>query len=186
MNQNLRRMIRYALILTLIPLMTACGRTSAETANADLYGPTIGGLADDEAFAIVEAGAKNPVLLASSQPFEGGQTAAFCDVYYAVNGEAKKIGTIDDPETTAPLACDSSGIYAAGERQVLRYEISEEEGFLELSEAVYIRYDENGHETFEKVAKGNTEQISEEEFLSFSEKAQKADIVLFHYGASGS
>lgn len=185
MNQNLHKIVGYALILTMSSLLTACDKASAGTSNVELYGSAIGGLADDEAFAIVDAGAENPVLLASNQLIDNGQTAAFCDVYYAADGEAKKIGAVDDPETTAPLTCDASGIYAAGELQVLRYEVREEGG-LELSEAVYIRYDETGHETFEKTTDGRTEQITEEEFLALSEKAQKAELILFHYGASGS
>ena len=185
MNQNLQKIMGCALILTLLSLLTACGKASSGASNVELYGSAVAALADDEAFAIVEAGAKNPVLLASSQLLDGGQTAAFCDVYYAADGEAKKIGSIDDPGTTAPLSCDASGIYAAGEQQVLRYEISEE-GLLKLSEAVYIRYDDSGRECFEKTAEGNTTQITEEEFLTFEEKAQKADPILFHYGASGS
>lgn len=185
MNQNLQKIIGFTLALALLSLPTACGTASSETSNAELYGPTVAALADDEAFAFVEIGAKNSVLLASSQLLDGGQTAAFCDVYYAADGEARKIGAIDDSETTAPLSCDASGIYAAGEQQVLRYEISEE-GLLDLSEAVYIRYDDSGHEFYEKAAEGNTEQITEEEFLSFSEKAHKADPILFHYGDSGS
>ncbi len=186
MNQNLQRSIGYALALAFLSLLTACGKASDGASNAELYGSAVAGLADDEAFAIVNAGAEYPVLLASGQLFDDGQTAAFCDVYYAADDGTKKFGTIDDPETAEPLACDASGIYAAGERQVLRYEINEEEGCLELAEAVYIRYDEAGHETYEKITGGNTEQITEEEFLALLEKAQKADPILFHYGASGS
>ena len=114
--------MRYTLILTLSSLLAACGKASDGASNAELYSPTIAGLADDEAFALVEAGAENPVLPASGQLFDGRQTAAFCDVYYAADDGTKKFGTIDDPETTAPLACDASGIYTAGERQVLRYD----------------------------------------------------------------
>ena len=96
--------MRYTLILTLSSLLAACGKASDGASNVELYSPTIAGLADDEAFALVEAGAENPVLPASGQLFDGRQTAAFCDVYYAADDGTKKFGTIDDPETTAP-AC---------------------------------------------------------------------------------
>ena len=82
--------MRYTLILTLSSLLAACGKASDGASNVELYSPTIAGLADDEAFALVEAGAENPVLPASGQLFDGRQTAAFCDVYYAADDGTKK------------------------------------------------------------------------------------------------
>lgn len=187
MNKTIRRITGNLLILTTPFWLTACGRTSADTSNADLYGPAVAGLADDEAFAILDAGAKQPLLLASNQIFEVGestQASVFCDVYYALDGEVQKAGTIDDPALTLPLAFDSDGIYAAGEDQIRRFVIHEQDGYLYAEEGIFADVDENGQKTWKKTDGETMKEATEEEFQALMEKRENAEVIHFHYGAS--
>ena len=56
--------------------------------NAAIYGETVGGLEDNELFAIIDANASLPVLLVTSQVYNdglGNQAALNCDVYYLID-----------------------------------------------------------------------------------------------------
>lgn len=187
MNKYRYRITGSILILTFSLLLTACHKASAGTSNAELYGPTIAQLADDEAFAIIDAGAGQPILLASNQLLEegeGDQASVFCDVYYAVDGEVQKAGSIDDPALSLPLAYDDTGIYAASEDQIRRFVINEQDGFLYAAESIYADVDENGQKTWQKAVDETMEEASEEEVQALMEKLEKAAVIHFHYGAS--
>lgn len=113
----------------------ACGKEPAGSSNEAIYGKTVGGLQDDELFAVIEAGAASPILLVTSQVYDdghGNRAAVACDVYYVTGGEVKKIGVIESSGTAYPIAYDKEGIYAASGQEIQRFRINEKNGGIEL------------------------------------------------------
>lgn len=135
--------------------VVSCGNTVDNT----VYGPTIGGLEDDELFAVIKANANAPVLLVTDQVYGdglGNLASIACDVYYVKDGEVKNIGRIESLDTSYPITYDLSGIYASSGHGMQRFEIYDSDGALH--------------------------KIEEE---AESEDYEKAEIVNFAYGASG-
>lgn len=109
-----KKFISYMALCVLIFSLCACGEKGSE--NAAIYGETVGGLEDNELFAIIDTNASLPVLLVTSQVYNdglGNQAALNCDVYYLIDKEVKNIGTIESMGTAYPIAYDETGIYAA-------------------------------------------------------------------------
>ena len=91
-----KKFISYMALCVLIFSLCACGEKGSE--NAAIYGETVGGLEDNELFAIIDTNASLPVLLVTSQVYNdglGNQAALNCDVYYLIDKEVKNIGTIE-------------------------------------------------------------------------------------------
>ena len=83
---NAKKFISYMALCVLIFSLCACGEKGSE--NAAIYGETVGGLEDNELFAIIDANASLPVLLVTSQVYNdglGNQAALNCDVYYLID-----------------------------------------------------------------------------------------------------
>lgn len=81
-----KKFISYMALCVLIFSLCACGEKGSE--NAAIYGETVGGLEDNELFAIIDANASLPVLLVTSQVYNdglGNQAALNCDVYYLID-----------------------------------------------------------------------------------------------------
>lgn len=103
---------------------------------AAIYGETIGGLADDELFSIIDTNAELPVLLVASQVYQdgmGNQATIICDIYYPVDGAVKNIGTIKSMGTAYPIAYDETGIYAVSGHTVQHFEI-QKSGEIKMTE----------------------------------------------------
>ena len=100
-------------LCVLIFSLCACGEKGSE--NAVIYGETVGGLEDNELFAIIDTNASLPVLLVTSQVYNDGLEIGdlYCDVYYLIDKEVKNIGTIESMGTAYPIAYDETGIYLA-------------------------------------------------------------------------
>lgn len=184
---RLKRIISYYVLCALIISVCACGKENKSENNAALYGETIGGLEDNELFAIVETNASLPVLLVTSQVYDdgmGNQAAITCDVYYMVDGKIKTIGQIESLGTAYPIAYDKTGIYAASGHDMQCFEIDEKNGVIRLAEGIYEQMDENGSTAY-TLEKGNeTTVITEEEYYKAFEKYSEASVVSFSYGAS--
>lgn len=119
-----KKFISYMALCVLIFSLCACGEKGSE--NATIYGETVGGLEDNELFAIIDTNASLPVLLVTSQVYNdglGNQAALNCDVYYLIDKEVKNIGTIESMGTAYPIAYDETGIYAASGHDMQRFEI---------------------------------------------------------------
>ena len=119
-----KKFISYMALCVLIFSLCACGEKGSE--NAAIYGETVGGLEDNELFAIIDTNASLPVLLVTSQVYNdglGNQAALNCDVYYLIDKEVKNIGTIESMGTAYPIAYDETGIYAASGHDMQRFEI---------------------------------------------------------------
>ena len=80
-----KKFISYMALCVLIFSLCACGEKGSE--NAAIYGETVGGLEDNELFAIIDTNASLPVLLVTSQvyndglgnhAFYGAQRSPFC------------------------------------------------------------------------------------------------------------
>lgn len=174
------------LILTgiLICMAFACGKKNDDI---EALGKVVSGLGDDDLFAIIEIGAKHPVLLTSDQTYDdknGNQASIFCDVYYeGEDGEAKKIGTLESLGTAYPIAYDKSGLYTAGGHEVQRYEV-DKAGFLVMAEGVYEIYDDTGTAAYTRETADGTETITEKEYMAMVEAYGKAAVVNFRYGAT--
>ena len=114
--------------------MCVWGKKGSE--NAAIYGETVGGLEDNELFAIIDTNASLPVLLVTSQVYNdglGNQAALNCDVYYLIDKEVRNIGTIESMGTAYPIAYDETGIYAASSHDMQRFEV-EKSGLIRLAE----------------------------------------------------
>lgn len=143
-----KKFISYMALCVLIFSLCACGEKGSE--NAAIYGETVGGLEDNELFAIIDTNASLPVLLVTSQVYNdglGNQAALNCDVYYLIDKEVKNIGTIESMGTAYPIAYDETGIYAASGHDMQRFEI-EKSGSLRLAEGIYEQFDESGNAAY--------------------------------------
>ena len=69
---RLMRTISCIILCALIVSLCACGKDKKSDDNAAIYGETIGGLEDNELFAIIETNATHPVLLVTSQVYDDG------------------------------------------------------------------------------------------------------------------
>lgn len=151
----MKKVALYLVLCMLAGSVFGCGKETPSNTNTEIYGKTIGGLEDDELFAIIETNASLPVLLVSSQVYDDGlenRATLRCDVYYLIDNEVKNIGTIESMDAAYPISYDKSGIYAASDHDMQRFVI-----------------DKSGAITLEE---GNYEKYS------------KATVVNFHYGAS--
>lgn len=179
-----KKFISYMALCVLIFSLCACGEKGSE--NAAIYGETVGGLEDNELFAIIDTNASLPVLLVTSQVYNdglGNQAALNCDVYYLIDKEVKNIGTIESMGTAYPIAYDETGIYAASGHDMQRFEI-EKSGSLRLAEGIYEQFDESGNAAYTMKKGEETDVIIEEEYYAAFEKYSNATIVNFSYGAS--
>lgn len=181
---GIKKCIAAVLAGILICMAFACGK---KTDDIEALGKAAAGLGDDDLFAIVEIGAKHPVLLTSDQTYDdknGNRASIFCDVYYeGEDGEAKKIGTLESLGTAYPIAYDKSGLYTAGGHEVWRYEV-DKAGFLVMAEGVYEIYDETGTAAYTRETADGTETITEKEYMAMVEAYGKAAVVNFRYGAT--
>lgn len=183
---KVKKVILCIMLCALILSSGACGKESED--KAAVYEETIGGLEDNELFAIIDTNAPLPVLLVTSQVYDDGtgkQAALACDVYYPVDKEVKNIGTIVSMGTAYPVSCDETGIYAASGHGMQRFEI-EKSGTLKLAEGIYEQFDENGDAAYTIETEDETKSISEEEYYAAFEKYSNAAVVEFSYGASDS
>lgn len=179
-----KKFISYIALCVLIFSLCACGEKGSD--NAAIYGETVGGLEDNELFAIIDTNASLPVLLVTSQVYNdglGNQAALNCDVYYLIDKEVKNIGTIESMGTAYPIAYDETGIYAASGHDMQRFEI-EKSGSIRLAEAIYEQFDESGNAAYTMKKGDETKVITEEEYYAAFEKYSNATIVNFSYGAS--
>lgn len=178
-----KKFILYIALCVLIFSLCACGEKGND--NAAIYGETVGGLEDNELFAIIDANTSLPVLLVTSQVYNdglGNQAALNCDVYYLIDKEVKNIGTIESMGTAYPIAYDETGIYAASGHDMQRFEI-EKSGSIRLAEGIYEQFDESGNVAYTMKKGDETKVITEEEYYAAFEKYSNATIVNFSYGA---
>ena len=182
----MKKITLYLLLCILIGLVFGCGKETKSNTNTDIYGETIGGLEDDELFAIIETNASLPVLLVSSQVYNDGSencAALRCDVYYLIDKEVKNIVTIGSMGTSDTISYDKSGIYVASGHDMQRF-VVDKSGIITLEEGIYEKFDENGNAGYTIEHGDKIEKITEKEYYEFFEKYNNATVVSFHYGAS--
>lgn len=163
---------------------------SEDTSGSEnsIYGEIVAGLGDEEAYAFLRMGYGYDVLLASDLVYDTGteqQAAASCDVYYPVNGEAKRLGTIQSEGTAYPITFTKDGIFAASGHKIEQYEISEE-GTLYLEKSVYEQFDEAGNATYTSMTGNQENPSTEAEYQELVDAYGSSQIVHFSYGATGS
>ena len=183
---KMKKAIIFFILCMLIESVFGCGKETKSNTNSDIYGETIGGLEDDELFAIIETNASLPVLLVSSQVYNDGLgncAALICDVYYLIDEEVKNIGTIESMGTAYPISYDKSGIYVASGHDMQRL-VVDKSGVITLEEGIYEKFDENGNADYTIEHGDKIEEITGEEYNEFFEKYNNATVVSFHYGAS--
>lgn len=184
---RLKRTISCIILCALIVSLSGCGTENKSDDNAAIYGETIGGLDDNELFAIIETNAFHPVLLVTSQVYDdsmGNQAAITCDVYYIVDEKIKNIGQIKSFGTAYPIAYDKTGIYAASGHGMQCLEIDEKNGVIRLEEGNYELIGEDGKSTYMLEKCNEIKEITEKEYYTAFEKYSEAVIVSFSYGAS--
>ena len=183
---NIKKAVSCVVLCVLIVSLCACGEENKSDDYADIYGEIIGGLEDDELFAVIETNASSPVLLVTSQVYNdgmGNQAALDCDVYYLADKEVKNIGALESLGTAYPISYDKTGIYTASGHDMQRFTI-EDSGVIKLAEGIYEQFDENGNATYIREKEDKTEEITEEEYYAIYEKYGNATVVSFSFGAS--
>ena len=179
-----KKIVSCFMLCALLLSLCACGKESKDTAA--VYEKTIAGLKDDELFVVIDTNAPLPVLLVTSQVYDDGtgkQAAIVCDVYYLVDKEVKKIGTIESMGTAYPISYDETGIYTASGHAMQRYEV-EQSGTMKLAEVIQEQFDENGTADYTMEKENEAKTISEEEYYDAFEKYNNAAVVSFAYGVS--
>ena len=174
------------LVISLI-VVTLCFTACGDKKEENPYGSVIAGLGDDEAYAVLVMDHPYHVLVTSDLLYDAGmekQAAANCDVYYYEDHEARKLGTVMSAGTAYPIAFSKDGIYAASGSSVEKYVISEKNGGLILEKGIYIKYDENGNESYSCMIDGEESDSTEQAYLELSEEYASAQVVHFAYGAA--
>lgn len=69
---KIKNIISCVVLSVLIASMCSCGNANKSDNYAAIYGAAIGGLEDDELFAIIETNADLPVLLVTFQIYDDG------------------------------------------------------------------------------------------------------------------
>ena len=154
----------------------------------DVYGDIIAGLGDEDTYAFLVINYEYNVLLTSDLVYDEGtekQAAIDCDVYYPVDGTAKKLGSILSDGTAYPITFTKDGIFAASGHKVEKYGISQE-GNLYLEKGVYEQFDEAGNATYICRTGNQESEVTEQEYQALVNEYTKSQIVHFSYGAEGS
>ena len=184
---KVKKIVSCFILCALIFSLCACGKDRGiGSTDNDVYEESIGGLEDNELFAVIDTNAPLPILLVTSQVFDDGtgkQASIACDVYYPVDKEVKNIGTIESMGTAYPISYDETGIYAASSHGMQRFEV-DKSGAIELADGIYEQFDENGNVSYTMEKENETKTISEEEYYDAFEKYINAVVVSFAYGAS--
>lgn len=153
-----------------------------------IYGNSIAGLGDKGTYAFLEMDYNYMVLLTSDLIYNEGteqQAAFYCDVYYYVDDETKKLGTIMGDGTAYPITFTTDGIYAASGHKIEKYAISEE-GTLYLEKGVYEQFDEDGNVQYISIIGKQERESIEQEYLEMVNEYGRSQIVHFSYGAEDS
>jgi len=177
MNRK-RKIVLFVAALMVLCFM-GCGKNEENP-----YGAMVSELGDNDAYALLEMDYKYNVLVTSDMLYDEGnekQAAIDCNIYYYAGNEVKSLGSIISNGTAYPVTFSKDGIFAASGHHVEKYAVSEKDGTLYLSEAVYEKFDENGNEYY---TDQNGEAATEQEYLALTEEYSKSQIVHFAYGAS--
>lgn len=157
-------------------------------ADNSIYENIISGLGDNAARAFLNMEYDYMVLLTSDMVYDEHnekQAAIYCDVYYPVDGEVKKIGTIMSAGTAYPITFTKDGIFAASGHTVEKYVISEE-GELYLEKGVCEQFSETGNATYISITGGQENESTDQEYQAMVEEYGASQIVHFSYDAASS
>lgn len=174
-----KRIVITGLILITI-CFTACGQRQKENP----YGNIVAKLGDDDAYAFLVMDYRQNVMVTSNMLSES-QASAYCDVYYYIDDETKKLGTIMSEGMAYPVAFSKDGIFTASEHSVEKYVISEKEGALCLDKGVYEKYNDAGDEYYTVIINGKEIESTKNEYEEMLDEYAACQIVHFSYGASG-
>jgi hypothetical protein len=170
-------------LVLLCLILPACGQRQTE----DPYGEVIAELEDDELYAILKMDYKNTVLVTTDLVYDEGseqQAAISCDIYYCMDKEAKKLGTVTSDGTAYPVSFSKDGIFVGSGHSVEKYAISEKDGTLYLEKGVYMEYDKNGNEHYICTENGEEAEATEQEYQELLDEYGVSSIIHFAYGAS--
>lgn len=183
MNHKKKAVITGLVIMVLC--LTSCkGKEKEENP----YGPQVGKLGDEEAYAFLDMDYKDYVMVSSDGVYDTGteqQAAIYCTVYYYGNDEIVSLGTIMSDGTAYPISFSKNGIFAASGHHVEKYGISEKDLELYVKKGVYIEYDENGNEHYTAVTDGEKTESNEEEYQKMTEEYGESQVIHFSYGSDG-
>ena len=159
----------------------------AESENS-VYGNIVAGLGDEDAYAFLGMEYEYDVMLATDLIYDAGtekQAAVYCDVYYPVGGDAKKLGTVMSDGTAYPITFTKDGIFAASGHKVEKYVISEN-GALYLEDGIYEEFDDVGNATYIRMTGNQEIPSTQQEYQALLNAYGSSQVVHFSYGAEGS
>jgi hypothetical protein len=180
--RNRKRIWLTGLVLICL-IFSACGKKQPENS----YGGVIAELGDDELYAILQMDYKETVLVTTDMVYDEGserQAAVYCDVYYCMDKEVKKLGSIMSEGTAYPVSFSKDGIFVGSGHSVEKYAISEKDMTMYLEKGVYIEYDEDGNEHYTCVTNGKEAESTEQEYQKLLDEYGESSIIHFAYGAS--
>lgn len=160
---------------------------NAESDNG-IYGNIVAGLGDNGTYAFLDMDYEYMVLLTSDLVYDEGtekQAAVYCDVYYPVGGEAKKLGSIMSDGTAYPVTFAEDGIFAASGHKIEKYAISKD-ATLYLEKGIYEQFDEAGNVVYISMMGEQENESTEQEYQEMVNEYGRSQIVHFSYGSEDS
>ncbi|MGN0408774.1 MAG: hypothetical protein ACI4EJ_10985 [Bacteroides sp.] len=165
---------------------TSIPQKSTIQTETGIFSKIVENLKNEEAYAFADIGLEKQVMLVAPSVYadkNGSKLAIISDVYYVADGSLKNAGTVRSTGTAYPIAYDASGIYVGGNHEIQRFNIDVNSGKLQLKEAVYVTYDEDGKASYTKEEDGETQNVTEKEYTQLMDKYSKATTA--NYTGSG-
>lgn len=168
------------LIIGMIGIV-GCGKK----AQQNVYDAILSSLSAEQSYAYVEiAGSDLPVLLVTGETYKFDndiEAGLYCDVYYAWDEKAGKLGRIESLGTAYPIKYNEEAIYAGGPHFAAGYALNFEKKQLELVEYAEEVFDENGNSTYRYSAKNAEEKVVEDDsfLMNMLENYDRATVVDF-------
>lgn len=171
-------------VLTLavcIIAISGCGKQD----ETNVYDDVLSSLSKEQAYAYVKVGdSVVPILLVTGGTYQYEDTIEACldcEVYYAWDGKAETLGSLESMGTAYPIAYDKDGIYAGGPHFMVRYVLDGEKKQLVVAEYASEVFDENGNATYTYSAENGEEQevVDDSYIKDLFERYSKAAVVNF-------
>ena len=123
---NKKKPLPILALIIMAVYLTACGHQEENP-----YGTVVAALGDNDAYAFLEMDYKYNVMATSGMLYDAGtekQAAISCDIYYNMDGTAKRLGSIVSDSTAYPISFSNNGLFAASGHSIEKYAISEKDG----------------------------------------------------------
>lgn len=131
------------------------------------------------------AGYDDPILLLSNGVYkfkDESEVALWTDIYYPVNNQITKFGTIGSSGTAYPISADTTGIYTAGGHEVEKYDLDIENRKLKLISKyimLFYKVEQEVRVITIGIVGDENKIVSEEEFNKAYKEYENTSIIYF-------